>query len=213
VHHGDRGKGHRRERSSSVSSSGRCYAQVSMRRAIGRTSLKCACGLVCLSMGLGVHSADAERFGTGSNLSPAQVFDRSHRWHLFYSGRHVFRQGLTDVYDYGERGHRVWSFFYGAEALEVQNWSACARFWGQYHGRPRIVSYHGAKAAWIHNVAGSWLEVYSGRTTIVAFGSRALAWRAAWRLRRVNAGRRSRRLAPPVEGALSGRLRCQRSHQ
>jgi hypothetical protein len=168
--------------------------------------------LLILGIGSGFRTSTASPSARSIDLGSARHFDASHRWHLYYSGDSFHRWPLTDVYSDREFGHRVWSFFYGNDSLEIQNWNVCVRFLARYPDHPRAFNFHGAKAVRIHS-AGTRFEVYTGRTTVVIFGPRPLARRAAARLRRVGRPHPPARLRSPVKGSLNGKLRCQRGYQ
>jgi hypothetical protein len=116
------------------------------------------------------------------------------------------------------------SFFYGdcrADAaggcplpLEIQNWPACRRNLSLYRDSPggpplprkRFVAL-GAPAAIFED--GGRVEVYTGKTTVVIFGTDAARLRrAAQALRPSGSNKPVDRLPPPASGALQGKLRC-----
>jgi hypothetical protein len=152
-----------------------------------------------------------------STLEDAQAF---RQYRLFYAGEMVRDHALTDVHSHRVLGSRIWSFFYGTcepppgkggcvTPLEVQNWSACARYRDWYTRPPKTFRLRGARAAWVRS-AGS-LDVYTGKTTVVIFADgRDLALRAARSLRNVRHAERPGSLRPPARGAMRGKLRCQR---
>lgn len=89
---------------------------------------------------------------------------------------------------------------------EVQNWSICKRYPALYLEPPKVFNFRGAKAARVSSAES--FEVYTGRTAIVTFGST----RMAKQLRPIGAKAPARRFPPPVPGALSGQLPCQKKH-
>ena len=108
--------------------------------------------------------------------------------------------------------------------LEVQTWPACERTLADYEAAPGVPYPHrnlgrveGVPAAFFD--LGTRLELYTGTSTVVIFGSdRTQVLRAARGLQREAGGQapgvpssttpRGARLQPPVPGAVSGRLSC-----
>lgn len=166
--------------------------------------------LLALSFTAGERASAVAQTGS-VDLASAEEFDHSHRWHLFYSGDPFHGWRLTDVERWRAFRRPVWSFFYGEDSLEIQNWNVCVRFLARYPGHPKAFDFHGAKAARIRS-AGSF-EVYTGRTTVVIFGERPLDRRAGAVLRRIGRSHPPQRLRPPVKGSLRGKLRCQRKYR
>lgn len=150
---------------------------------------------------------------------------------VYWVGRSFERLRHTDTVRRLDRPSRIepfvaeyTSFFYGdckpARAdgcplpLEIQNWPACRRnpsLYREWPGGPPLpreqLSALGAPAAVYED--GGRVEVYTGNTTVVIFGTDAARLqRAARALRPAGSNNRITRLRPPVRGALEGRLRC-----
>jgi hypothetical protein len=111
---------------------------------------------------------------------------------------------------------RSWSFIYGdctpppggdggcAPPLEIQNWSICTRFPALYPGStPKTSPFRGAETL----PAGGGLDIYTGETTVVIFGSEKEA--SAEALARVEDETVPETLPPPAAGSLDGELECQ----
>lgn len=149
---------------------------------------------------------------------------------VYYAGENVAGLPLTSVSGGQWRRGGLWrspgpTFGYGhcrlpsglfAEGgcglpLEIQNWSRCSRWPGQYpHGRrPRVFDFHGAKAA----SAGGGLEIFTGRTTVVVFGSHSDIEAVARRLRDVRQADPPMRLPRSAPGSLWGNWPCQRKRR
>ena len=99
---------------------------------------------------------------------------------------------------------------YSAWPLAVQIWPACQRNRAIISLRPRDTTVRGVPAAWYEGRGR--LEIYTGRVTIVLFGS-GLSSRqlreAADDLEGVNNSTRpDEDLPPPVPGAIAGKLKC-----
>lgn len=103
--------------------------------------------------------------------------------------------------------------------LEVQVWPACRRTLSTYRATPfsdeliphTRVDRRGVPAALIPEGQGiNRLELYSGRVTIVIFGTDVSQLdRAAAALRgENNANRAGEALPPPLAGAIEGQLKC-----
>ncbi len=99
--------------------------------------------------------------------------------------------------------------------LEVQSWAACKRNLSVYSltpdGRPlphERLKIRGVPAALFED--GTRLEIYTGETTVVIFGSaEAQLKRAADAMRPVSGhGKPGSPLPAPAPGALTGKLRC-----
>lgn len=92
-------------------------------------------------------------------------------------------------------------------SMQLQLWHACVRVPrdldvpadGGMHARGVSVAFY---------EGGSRMELVTGRSTVVAFGSPAQLREALRALRPVGAARPAHRLPPPAPGALEGRLRC-----
>jgi len=182
---------------------------VSLRRIARLSCLSLLCGLAFCSYA----AAEVPR------LSEVEKFKD---YRVYYAGSEVGGYPLETVTESEARrkGRRdaIWDFGYGdctpapdsgcSLPISIQNWSTCQRWAGIYPGKPRLFSFHGAKAAWVPT-AGS-LEVYTGRTTVVIFAwSRGLSESAARQLRTVHQEQSPSRLRPPVPGSLRGNLPCQ----
>jgi hypothetical protein len=163
-------------------------------------------------------SIAASSWASSPELGSAKEFDKSHRWHLFYSGDRVHGWDFTDVLRSRSEGHPNWTFFYGdcadsttdscSPRLQVQAWNVCVRYFARYPGKPKLIDFHGAKAARIPTADD--FEVYTGRSTIAIFGPYHAARRAAAKLRRVVRRHSPESLSPPAKGSLQGKLHCQR---
>jgi hypothetical protein len=124
------------------------------------------------------------------------------------------------------------SFLYGscrpppgggcAPPLEIQVWPACVRTLADYRltpfsGEPlphEMLVVRGVPSAFFHeSTASSRLELYTGRVSVVLFGTgRDRLVAAAAAIRGVNVEARPEEpLPPPVPGALAGELSCGRA--
>ncbi|HEY7950231.1 MAG TPA: hypothetical protein VID51_05285 [Solirubrobacterales bacterium] len=166
-------------------------------------------------------------------LADAQAFDA---YHLYYSGPEVAGLSLDAVVQgwatnrhAREQGRRriYWTFIYGdctpppreggcAPPLEVQVWSACVRSVSPIKVRKhRLYEFRGAKAT---GGGGRYevspMEIFTGRTTIIVFGSeKSLIKTAARELREVHQAQAAPRLSPPARGFLQQKLPCQRKRR
>ena len=81
----------------------------------------------------------------------------------------------------------------------------------------RLYEFRGAKATgggghYAYEV--SPMQIFTGRTTIIVFGSKkALIKAAARELREVHQAQAASRLSPPAPGSLEGQLPCQRKQR
>jgi hypothetical protein len=147
---------------------------------------------------------------------------------IYYAGEEVAGLPLTGISGEGWQRNGPWrrpgpSFEYGncklpggpfAEGgcsvpLSIQNWSRCSRWPGQYRHRPHVFDFRGARAA------GGWreLEIFTGRTTVVIFGSRRNAKAAAYQLRDVRQTDLPTFLPHSAPDSLWGNWPCQRKRR
>lgn len=178
--------------------------------------------VVCLGLFCGIALS-----GCAANDAPnlEEVKELS-AYPVYYAGEKVSGVPLEEIggEDWRKDKESVrWTFYYGdcdppaglfadggcAPPLQIQNYSACRRWAGEYPVKPRLFDFRGAKAAW----TGEQLEIYTGRTTVVmpAF-QRRIVKAAAHQLRNVRQETRPTLLPPPLPGSLSGKLPCQQGH-
>jgi hypothetical protein len=173
--------------------------------------------MLMLALGLAALAVPLANAGEGEDvdreLQRARQFDR---FQVFYDGRRHAGLSLAHIDTRRDFGRRNWSFLYGecpppscTYPLEIQNWSICNRYPAVYPGDVETEPYRGARAGWVPT-ANSY-EVYTGRTAIVIFANRHRDFReAASQLQDVRSEHRTKRFKPPVRGALTGDLPCQK---
>lgn len=189
-------------------------------------------GLLCgfVVCGCGCGSSYAPGMDKKSREAAMRKVRRLDALSAYYAGEDVAGLPLTSVSSGQWRRGGPWrspgpTFGYGrcrlpsglfAEGgchlpLEIENWSRCSRWPGQYPRghRPHVFDFHGAKAAW----TGGGLEIFTGRTTVVVFGSRRAIEAVARQLRDVRQADPPRRLPRSAPGSLWGNGPCQRKRR
>lgn len=188
--------------------------------------LSLLCGFVLCGCGAN-HTPSLSKSSREAKLREMKRFDA---FRVYYAGEELAGLPLTGFW--GEEwkadgGARIAgpSFGYGscdppsglfAEGgcplpLSIQNWSRCSRWPGQYpHGhRPRVFDFRGAKAAWY----GDSLEIFTGRTTVVIYGTWSNIKAAARQLRDVRQADPQTLLPRSAPGSLWGNWPCQRKRR
>jgi hypothetical protein len=173
-----------------------------------------------------------EPWDSGPDRTAQQPPQGPNDFESYYLGRTFERlplvarmRRLDDRAARGEFRANYLSFLYGKckadgdagcqPPLEAQNWAACERNLSTYRLTPRgdpvprkTLTVRGVPAALFED--GFRLEIYTGKTTVVIFGTDAS------RIRRAGEALRSvdgtvgpqDRLPPPVPGAVQGALKC-----
>jgi hypothetical protein len=169
--------------------------------------------IACLSLFCAFITVGCAADGKPS-LSQVEEFDA---YHVYYAGEEVARLPLEEVlgedWKVNEQSVR-WTFIYGdcdppsglfAEGgcqppLQIQNYGDCRRRPGMFPGKSGTFDFRGTKASWRR---GRGFEVFTGRTTVVIFGTRGSIVKAAARqLRNVRQERRPP-LLPRAVSAIS----------
>jgi hypothetical protein len=178
-------------------------------------------GIVCLSLLCVTIFSGCRAADSAPSLSEVEKFDA---YRVYYAGDEIGGLPLEEIDGKGWGGAKrstLWTFVYGAcdppsglfaeggcqPPLQIQSWSICRRWPGNYAGGFGTFDFRGTKASWRR---GRGFEVYAGRTTVVIFGSRGSVLKAARQLRDVRQASRPSLLPPPVPGSLQGKLTCQR---
>jgi hypothetical protein len=178
--------------------------------------LRCACLAVTVFVGTivpgQVASADTQ-YEPGEGVARASKFGE---FPVHFGGEEVAGFPLVAVLGGRNLRKTTWSFIYGdcdppageggcPSPLEIQTASTCTRYRDVYPGEQTSFRFRGAEAS---RNAGADFEIYTGRVTISIFGEPELV-RSAARIVRPVAHEDPERLRPPVEGSLTGDLRCQ----
>jgi hypothetical protein len=183
--------------------------------------LRIACG-ACLSLLCGFILYGCGTDGDGApSLGEVKKFDV---YRVYYAGAEVAGLPLEDIEgeDWQEDGRSIgWNFYYGdcdppsglfAEGgcqppLQIQNYSSCRRWASLFSSKSDMFDFRGAKAA---RERGRGFEVFTGRTTVVIYGTRGRFVKSAARqLRDVRQTDRPSLLPPPAPGTLWGKRPCQ----
>lgn len=192
------------------------------------TCLGFLCGFLLSGCGSARYTPGLSEGARKAEMREVKKFDA---FRIYYAGEEVAGLPLTIVWDEDWQRNGPWrrpgpSFGYGrcklpneglfpeggcSLPLSIQNWSRCSRWPGQSpHGhRPRVFDFRGAKAAG----GGGEMEIFTGQTTVVIFGSWRTVNAATRQLRDVRQANSPAFLPRPAPGSLWGNWPCQRERR